>query len=335
MKKSEEIKVLFYTRAYNAEKTIRRTIDSVVNQTYSNWIYHILDNGSTDSTGEIIQEYEKKDVRIITHRNKQNNVFEKGNSAWEIMQTYDENNYICFIDADDEYKPDFLEKLCPFISDVNLDIAVGGNDFINATNGQLTFVRKLNDAMILENETFGTHFPVYHQFMRTWWGKLFKISVMRKINLKPAREVSHGRDTLFTAENFRNASRVGIYADSFYKYYVNPKTLSYNWDDKRISSDRIVHDSMINYLLDKVGFVSEENKEFLFLVYFNAIKDTLEVLINTQISDEKRIECYRDIFTSRQSQELAGFRFQKYQSSNEEKNELFEWFRRKFPAAGS
>jgi glycosyltransferase involved in cell wall biosynthesis len=47
--------VVFFTQAYNAEKTLRRAVDSILAQTYTNFVYYIVDNGSTDGTGEMIQ----------------------------------------------------------------------------------------------------------------------------------------------------------------------------------------------------------------------------------------------------------------------------------------
>jgi glycosyltransferase involved in cell wall biosynthesis len=299
------MKVIFHTFAYNADNTIERTIKSVKAQTYENWVWYLLDNGSTDNTGEIIREHAKKDSRIISFANRKNLVWEEGNNWWEIVCKESDDDYFCWLDGDDEYKPDFLEKMLSFVEENNLDIAVGGNDFINAETNQLSNVRKLNNILLIEGESFGIHFPVYHQFIRTWWGKLFKISVIKKYNPSRCQIVSYGVDTLFTTENIRNAARVGIYPEAFYRYYVSTKSVSYRWNEKRIISDRILHDNAINFLMDKVGFVSIQNKEFLFAVYFHAIEDTLNVLLSAQISTKEKLAGLHDIFTSSQTRELS------------------------------
>ena len=59
------IKVIIFTMAYNAQETIGRTITSILNQTFGNFEYYILDNASTDNTEEVIFDYGKKDERII------------------------------------------------------------------------------------------------------------------------------------------------------------------------------------------------------------------------------------------------------------------------------
>ncbi len=60
-----------------------------------------------------------------------------------------------------------------------LDIAACGSDFIHAENGVLMGKRLLKQDLILEERSFESYFPIYHQFMRTIWGKLFKGKTLR------------------------------------------------------------------------------------------------------------------------------------------------------------
>jgi glycosyltransferase involved in cell wall biosynthesis len=65
-------KIAMYTKALNAERTIRRAIDSVIAQTHENWVYYCCNNGSTDKAGAIIDEYAAKDSRIVALHNEIN-----------------------------------------------------------------------------------------------------------------------------------------------------------------------------------------------------------------------------------------------------------------------
>jgi glycosyltransferase involved in cell wall biosynthesis len=65
-------KIIVYTCAYNAEKTIRRTVDSVLSQSLGDFIYYLIDNGSTDSTSDIVRSYAETDGRIKALANKEN-----------------------------------------------------------------------------------------------------------------------------------------------------------------------------------------------------------------------------------------------------------------------
>ena len=79
-------KIIIYTPAYNAEKTLRRAVDSILNQTHKEFIYYLLDNASTDGTYEIIKEYAKNDKRIIPLHNEINWV---GNGILDIIKNHE------------------------------------------------------------------------------------------------------------------------------------------------------------------------------------------------------------------------------------------------------
>lgn len=288
--------VVFYTRAYNAEKTLPRAIQSILSQTVSNWVWHLVDNGSTDKTEEIIRSLAAIDLRIIPHRNKQNNVVEPGNLWEDIIVDYDDSDYYCALDADDEYKPDFLEKMLSFINENNLDIAACGSDFINEVTNGIWGVRKTNQDIILTTpEAFDVYFAEYHPFMRTMWGKLYKIFVMRFWHRSCAPQIDYGFDTLCAIGVFRNAAHIGILEESLHKYYVSPKSTSYRWDNRRIDSDRILHKAAYDFLIEKCSKVNQENERFLSRVYFNATIDTISVLIQTTQPFIEKVRNINDI----------------------------------------
>ncbi|MDD1505003.1 glycosyltransferase family 2 protein [Lysinibacillus sp. CNPSo 3705] len=298
-------KCIFYTYAYNAEKTIARAIESVIAQTDQNWVWYLLDNASTDGTGEIIKQYASKDSRIIALRNKQNHVHEKGHSWTEIIENYDESDYFCFLDADDEYKTNFLTNMERFISNHNLDVAACGHDFIDETTKDLIAVRRLGQNLILDTpEMFNTYFTDYHQFMRTVWCKLYKVSVLRRFNFSRIPSLHYGADTLFTIENFRNASRVGILADSLHKYYMNPHSSSHQLDASRITCDRILDDTARAFLIEKCGAISLQNEQFLHVVYYNGIYDTIGVILKETLTQYAKLQSLYDVLTHKKTKEL-------------------------------
>ena len=175
-------KIIVYTVAYNAEKTLQRTINSILAQTYDNWMHYCVDNGSNDCTSAIIRDYAAKDSRIIHFVNKENHAWEQGNTWSDIIKQHSETDFFCWLDADDEYKPDFFEKMLLFIEKSNLDIAACGNDFVDVRTDEAEKVRKLNKDIILEGDGFSEYLSTYHQFMRTFWAKLYSIAVLRRID---------------------------------------------------------------------------------------------------------------------------------------------------------
>ena len=98
------------TPAYNAERTIKRTIDSVINQIYQNWELIIIEDNSIDKTENIILQY-SKDKRIRLIKNVKNiGPARSRNIGLKIIK----GQYVTFIDADDTWEIDFLSHIYNF-----------------------------------------------------------------------------------------------------------------------------------------------------------------------------------------------------------------------------
>jgi len=105
---------------YNNEKFITETIESILNQTYTNFEFIICDDCSTDNSWKIIQKFVKKDSRIKAFRNEKNlQIVKTRNKLFTLMS--EESKYVAIIDSDDvamskrlELQVDFLEKHADF-----------------------------------------------------------------------------------------------------------------------------------------------------------------------------------------------------------------------------
>lgn len=82
---------------YNAEKYLQKCLDSILEQTYQNLEIIIVNDGSTDNSGQICQEYEKKDSRIIYIEKENGGVSDTRNTGLDRMT----GSYVTFVDSDD------------------------------------------------------------------------------------------------------------------------------------------------------------------------------------------------------------------------------------------
>ncbi|WP_343588902.1 glycosyltransferase family 2 protein [Flavobacterium sp.] len=119
---------------YNTEKFIRQTIESVQNQTYSNWEMILADDASTDKTLAIIEEFAKNDNRIKLFKLPENrgNGFAR-NTALEKAT----GKYIAYLDADDLWFPEKLEKQIQFLKTNNLHFTFSFYDSIDEEGNNL------------------------------------------------------------------------------------------------------------------------------------------------------------------------------------------------------
>lgn len=144
---------------YNAEKYIGKTIETVINQTYSNWELLLIDDISTDNSCEIIEKYIKK------HSKKSINLIrlkEKGFSAKARNEGIKNarGRYICFIDADDLWENTKLEKQVAFMVQKKCAFSFTGYEFADKDgipNGKKVYVpEKINYKQALKNTTIWT-----------------------------------------------------------------------------------------------------------------------------------------------------------------------------------
>ena len=113
--------------AYNTDKYIKASIESVLRQTYADFELIIVDDGSTDQTGAILAEYQEKDKRIHVVHQKNQGVSAARNRGIELAQ----GEYISFLDSDDLWEPEFLHTLEQAIRDCKGNFVYSQPDMIS------------------------------------------------------------------------------------------------------------------------------------------------------------------------------------------------------------
>jgi glycosyltransferase involved in cell wall biosynthesis len=179
---------------YNREAMVGRAIESVLNQTFNEFEYIIIDNGSTDQSGIIADEYAKKDRRISIIHRKKGNIGSGSNAGLDAAN----GDYIAFIDDDDWCEPDFLEFLNNLVIENNADVSICG-----ATDK--VFDKKLimtpEDALIelMLRKHYNTAFPtklikrdLYKKFRFPEDGKYDDIALMYRLLALAKRIAYHG-----------------------------------------------------------------------------------------------------------------------------------------------
>ena len=141
----EENKVSIIIPVYNAEKFIGKTIESVLNQTYKNWEMLLFNDKSKDDSLKIIKKYSEKDERIKVIDSKENvGVVVARNKLIEIAT----GEFIAFLDADDYWREQKLEKQIKYMKEQNALISC--TEYIRVTEDE----KEINDIIIKEIITY-------------------------------------------------------------------------------------------------------------------------------------------------------------------------------------
>lgn len=191
--------VSIITPTFNAEKYIRATLLSVINQSYQNWEMILVDDASTDQTISVIEEFARNDNRIKLHKLPKNS----GNGfARNVALEKAFGKYIAYLDADDLWFPEKLEKQIQFLKTDNLPFTFSfydcideeGNDLnrrvespLNLTYSQLFFCNYVgNLTAIYDVDYFGKITLEASQKRQDW--RLW-LTILKKIKTtKPVPE---------------------------------------------------------------------------------------------------------------------------------------------------
>jgi glycosyltransferase involved in cell wall biosynthesis len=179
--------------AYNAEFSIRQCLISVTNQTFDDIEVIVIDDGSTDSTAEIIQSVADEDSRVRFLRQKNQFAGVARNNGL-VQATGD---YLLFLDADDYIEPDMLEVMIRLAETHNVDIAICSSNSINEYSG---VSYPSGGVMYLENERIYQRGEIadclFHTVKGWAWDKLFKRSFVNDWKLS-FQDISSTNDAGF------------------------------------------------------------------------------------------------------------------------------------------
>lgn len=206
---------------YNTEKYLQRCIDSILAQTFTDFEILLIDDGSTDGSGKICDEYAGKDSRV--------RVFHKINggvaSAREAGILNAKGKYSIHVDSDDWIEEDMLEEMSDHIKRQDLDILIA--DFYRDDLNGLTYVSQRMDSCdaseILKNIFRGRLFG-------SLWHKLVRHSLYRKYDIHFTAGIDYCEDVLVLARLLRHHIKADFLPKAYYHYnLLNDNSITRNY----------------------------------------------------------------------------------------------------------
>ena len=131
-------KISVVVPVYNVEDYIEECISSIMNQTYDNLEIVLVDDGSTDQSSVICDNYSLIDSRIRVIHKKNGGLSDARNAGIQAMT----GDYVCFVDSDDWIEPDMLESMMRLLEDSNAQIAEIGVRFVYPDHNETQIPKK-------------------------------------------------------------------------------------------------------------------------------------------------------------------------------------------------
>lgn len=202
---------------YKVEKYLRKCIESILSQTYTNLEIILVDDGSPDKCGEICDEYEKRDSRIKVIHKKNGGLSDARNAGLDIMA----GNYVAFVDSDDWIEPQMYEHLLAKLHYFHADISIGGVSCDLDDNGIINTEKIVSYDSAPFSE--GNVETMHRFFTTSWaaWDKLYKADLFRDIRY-PVGEINE--DEAIVLQLLSKCTRVCYTNEVFYHYMRRPSS---------------------------------------------------------------------------------------------------------------
>ena len=238
---------------YNAQKFLKKCINSLLNQTYKNIEIILVNDGSTDDSLEICEYYAKKDKRI--------KVMDKVNggvsSARNIGIEASTGTYICFIDSDDYINKNFVKEAVKIFEKNSVDLV----KFNYVKKGK---VIKIKNKMLLPiNEIIPTKGNIIKKYifltdnLCTSCANMYKTSVVK--SLKFNSDFRIGEDFLFVSQYLNNTESLYVLNKPYYYYKVNANSATHSFDIKK-NIEKTQEAILANREIEKIIFNKFEIK---------------------------------------------------------------------------
>ncbi len=224
--KLEQDMISVIVPVYNTEKYLSDCIDSLLKQTYQNLELILVDDGSTDHSGRICDEYSLKDERIKVIHKKNEGV----SSARNLGLQNCNGKYIAFVDSDDFVTKNYLELLCQNLLNYKADISI--------CNSSFTRYKCKSGIVVCDNQLNHCKYT----FLYYTWGKLFSKQLLENVYFDT--DLTIGEDSYFIAQLLKRSKYIYYDSTIAYIYRQNPTSLTHTdnsayWNTALLAWDRI------------------------------------------------------------------------------------------------
>ena len=241
----KSIKLSIVAAVYNLEKYLPRCLEALVNQTLQEIEILCVDDGSTDSAPQIIEEYQKKYPDKIK-------VFHKENGGEFTTRNYGLERaigeYVTFVDTDDYVEPNWAEKLYNAAKENDADLAVCGFERIDLKTNKVVATNMINFGNTVKEINSKDDYLLF--INPAPWNKVYKREKIKDLRFLPFRGFN---DTMFLASCYTKMKKIAFIPDVLYHYYLRYDSQIHTVNEQDVNN-------LKKYLLEVKDLYKKSNK---------------------------------------------------------------------------
>lgn len=253
-------KVSIIVPVYNVEKYLRKCLNSLINQTLKEIEIICINDGSTDKSLEILEEYKNRDSRII--------LLNQENSGQSIARNNGikkaTGEYLGFVDPDDWVDLDYYEKLYNAASTNNTDIAVGG--IVRVTGFKKKKFLNFKKETITDNTNL--KFELCDVPEKSYvWNKIYKTEKLKEIGLEFEKGIFY-EDCIFTPQALFYLGKI-VTVPNIYYYYLRRGNSTVKQRSEKANTDNVYAHKKANDFIKEhnIDISSHEPKTYRFKIF--------------------------------------------------------------------
>ena len=251
------MKFSILTPVYNVEKYIVECIESVINQTYSDFEFILVDDGSPDNSPQICDEYAQKDSRIkVIHKENGGLI-----SARRAAIAAASGEYCVFLDSDDYLDREALEVINKKIEETSCDCLCYGLKRVDDSGNVLSISCDTQVMVISEKRYLYKMFFTNNNF-NPLWRKAVKRRVLSNDDFSKYYHISLGEDLLQSIEILKNSQKVAFTTENLYNYRVNLSSITRTVSIDNYTVDFTVRASVLDFLRNENVWSESDYQEY-------------------------------------------------------------------------
>lgn len=290
---------------YQVENYIKRCLDSILSQTYSNLEIILIDDGSRDMSGKICDEYVIKDSRVKVIHQDNAGVSVARNKGLDICT----GDYVTFVDSDDFLEPLMYEKMMEKVTEYNCDVVMC--DCVKDDGViQTPYTHDIRAGFYNYNQLKEEYYPhllmmenVEYPATISNWLILFKREVAS--NIRYIEGVRYSEDLLFGAQLLYNAkSFYYMKGEFYYHYWMNSDSASHTFKEDKWEDYKVLYEKSRKLFGQDMRILNQSYLMLLFFLYNyagdilrckNYSKEEKHRYLKSILSDESIIELFNNI----------------------------------------